>query len=173
LAIVAPAAAISRSWSQVAAGPRPGLEAAHLQPAESDPANLAAQYVEHLQLHPQDAEAREKLAVIYADHYGRLDMATDQLNQLIEQPHQPAKLVVHWLNLLADLQVRHGADLDAVRLTLERIIERYPNHAAAGMARNRLNLLKLEMKARGTSKAVKMGTYEQNIGLKYPRSRPG
>jgi len=146
---------------------------AHLQPAESDPANLAAQYVEHLQLHPQDAEAREKLAVIYADHYGRLDMATDQLNQLIEQPHQPAKLVVHWLNLLADLQVRHGADLDAVRLTLERIIERYPNHAAAEMARNRLNLLKLEMKARGTSKAVKMGTYEQNIGLKYHRSRPG
>jgi len=143
---------------------------AHLRPAESDPAKLAAQYVDHLQLHPQDTEAREKLAMIYADHYKRLDLAADQLDQLIEQPNQPAKLVVHWLNLLADLQLRHGADPEVARHTLERIIERYPNHAAADIARNRLNLLNLEIKARSKSSSVKMGMYEQNIGLK--RRRP-
>lgn len=139
---------------------------AHLRPVETDAGSLAAQYVEHLHLHPQDAEAREKLAIIYADHYGRLDLAADQLNQLVEQPHQPERRVVHWLNLLADLQLRHGAEPDTVRQTLCRIIERYPNHAAANIARNRLDLLKLEIKARATVQAVKMGAYEQNIGLK-------
>jgi tetratricopeptide (TPR) repeat protein len=138
----------------------------HLKPVETDPGHLAARYVEHLAEHPLDADAREKLAVIYADHYGRLDMAADQLEQLISQPHQPAKLVVGWLNLLADLQIRCGADYDTVRSTLERIIERDPNLAAAEIARNRLGRLKLELKANEKKTPVKLGAYEQNIGLK-------
>jgi len=139
----------------------------HLVPKGGDPAQQAQQYVSHLAQHPQDTEAREKLAVIYADHFHRLDMATDQLQQLIDQPNQPAKQVVHWLNLLADLQIRHSAGYDAVSQTLNQIIERYPTQAAAGMARNRLDLLKLELKAKETKQPVKLGTYEQNIGLKY------
>ena len=83
----------------------------HLRPVATDPAQQAEEYVKHLEQHPLDIEAREKLAIIYADHYGRLDLATDQLEQLIQEPNQPAKLVVHWLNLLADLQIRGGADL--------------------------------------------------------------
>jgi tetratricopeptide (TPR) repeat protein len=138
----------------------------HLQPTASDPTKLAAEYIEHLEQHPQDTEAREKLAAIYADHYGRLDLATDQLDQLINQPNQPARLVVHWLNLLADLQLRHGAGYDTVSQTLEQIIERYPNLAGAGIARNRIDLLKLQLKAKQTNQPVKLGTYEQNIGLK-------
>ena len=102
----------------------------HLRPAEADPAKLAAAYVKHLEQHPLDTEAREKLAVIYADHYQRLDLATIELNQLIETPNQPAKRVAHWLNLLADLQIQHGADYDTVRGTLEKIIERFPDLAA-------------------------------------------
>jgi len=143
----------------------------HLQRSAGVPAKLAAEYVEHLEQHPQDTEAREKLAAIYADHYGRLDLATDQLDQLINQPNQPAKLVVHWLNLLADLQLRHGAAYDTVLQTLEQIIERYPNLAAAGIARNRIDLLKLELKAKQTNQSVKLGAYEQNIGLKRGASR--
>jgi hypothetical protein len=105
--------------------------------------------------------------VIYADHFQRLDLAADQLQQLIDQPNQPAKQVVHWLNLLADLQVRHSAAYDTIAQTLSQIIERYPNQAAADVARNRLDLLKLELKAKETKQPVKMGTYEQNIGLKH------
>jgi tetratricopeptide (TPR) repeat protein len=139
---------------------------AHLRPTATDPAQLAAEYVKHLGEHPQDTEAREKLAVLYADHFKRMDLATDQLSQLINQPQQPARNVAHWLNLLADLQIRHGADYDAVRATLEQIIERYPNLAAAGMARNRIDLIKLELKAKQRSQPVRLGEYEQNIGLK-------
>jgi tetratricopeptide (TPR) repeat protein len=81
----------------------------HFRPTQTDPGLLAAQYVKHLEEHPLDTEARENLAKIYTDHYHRLDLATDQLEQLIQHPNQPSKLVVRWLNLLADLQVREGA----------------------------------------------------------------
>lgn len=142
---------------------------AHLQPAAADPAQTATEYVKHLESHPQDTEVREKLAVLYADHYQRLDLAADQLNQMIEQPNQPAKSVVRWLNLLADLQIRHGAGYDAAWTTLGRIIERYPNSAAADLARNRMDLLKLELKIHEQKPSVKLGQYEQNIGLKSRR----
>ena len=137
-----------------------------LKAAEPDPAQVAAEYVKHLEQHPLDMEAREKLAVIYADHYGRLDLATNELEQMIEEPNQPARLIVHWLNLLADLQIRSGAGFEAAQQTLQRIVDRDPDGAAAEIARHRLALLKLEMKSKEQSQAVKLGSYEQNIGLK-------
>ena len=144
---------------------------AQLAPAESDPEKVAAELVEHLVLHPNDAEAREKLAIIYTDHYRRPDLAADQLNQLIEVPHQTPKNVARWLNLLADLQVRGGADYGTVRKTLERIVELLPNHSATTLARNRIDKLKLEFKGRAGSGDIKLGTYEQYLGLK--QGRPG
>ena len=143
----------------------------HLRPAEIDPAKLAADYVKHLEQHPLDTEVREKLAIIYADHYQRLDLATGELEQLIEEPNQPPKRVAHWLNLLADLQIRHGADYDTVRGTLEKIVERFPDLAVAEMARTRLGRLKLELKGHKETPGVKLGVYEQNIRLKYGSRR--
>ncbi len=136
------------------------------KPAVTDPGQLAAQYVKHLEQHPLDMEAREKLAVLYVEHYQRIDLATGELEQMIAEPNQPEKLVVHWLNLLADLQIRSGAQYEAVRQTLQRIIDRNPNVAAAEMARNRLSLLRLELKANEKTGEVRLDTYEQNIGLK-------
>jgi tetratricopeptide (TPR) repeat protein len=137
-----------------------------IKPVEKDPAQEAAEYVRHLQIHPLDTEAREKLSILYADHYHRLDLAADQLDQMIQMPNQPGRLVVRWLNLLADLQIRNGSDFDTIRQTLQRIIDLYPTFAAAETARKRVNLLKLELKANQQKQAVKLGTYEQNIGLK-------
>ncbi len=138
----------------------------HLLPAEPDLAQEAAECVKHLEEHPLDTEARERLAVIYADHYGRLDLAASELEQMIEQPKQPARLVVHWLNRLADLQIRSGAGFEAAQQTLQRIVERNPNVAAAELARHRLALLRLELKSKEKSQEVKLGSYEQNVGLK-------
>ncbi len=139
----------------------------HLIPEEADPATLAMEYVKHLEQHPLDAEIREKLAVLYADHYQRLDMAAAELNQLIEAPNQPAKRVAHWGNLLADLQVRHGAEYETVKQTLEKIIARFAGLPAAEMAQSRLARLKLEIKGQKETPGKKLGVYEQNIGLKY------
>jgi tetratricopeptide (TPR) repeat protein len=138
----------------------------HLKPTETDPGLVAADYVKHLQLHPLDTHAREKLAVIYTSHYHRLDLALDQLEQLVQQPNQPPKNVVHWLNLMADMQVQENADVDLVRATLQRIVDLYPDLAAATTARRRIETLRLELKSKEKNKQVQLGVYEQNIGLK-------
>jgi len=143
-----------------------------IKPAEKDPAQLAVEYVRHLEQYPLDAEAREQLASIYADHYNRLDLATDQLEQLVQQPNRPPKLVTRWLNLLADLQIRSGADYETVKQTLQRIIDLAPEYAAAANARKRIGLLKLELKGKQLNEDVKLGTYEQNLGLKGQGTRP-
>ena len=142
---------------------------------ETDPERLAEAYVKHLEEHPLDMEAREQLAILYADHYRRLDLATSELEQMIAQPKQPSRVVNHLLNLLADLQIRGDADYETVRSTLERIAEREPNSPAAEIARKRIDLVRLELKGKEKTTLVKLGIYEQKIGLKHggaPR-RPG
>jgi hypothetical protein len=143
----------------------------HLIPEETDPAKLAAEYVKHLEQHPLDTEVREKLAILYARHYQRLDLATLELAQMINEPNQPTKRVAHWLNLLADLQIHGGADYETVRDTLEKILERFPGLPVADLAQSRLNRLKLEMKGKQETSDVKLGVYEQNIGLRYGTPR--
>ena len=138
----------------------------HLIPEETDPAQLAAEYVKQLEQHPLDTEVREKLAILYARHYKRLDLATLELAQMINEPNQPTKRVAHWLNLLADLQIHGGADYETVHDTLEKIIERFPGLPVADLAQSRLNRLKLEMKGKQETPDVKLGAYEQNLGLK-------
>jgi TolA-binding protein len=133
---------------------------------EVNPGLQAGEYVRHLESHPLDTEAREKLAILYASHFRRLDLATEQLEQLIGDPHQPAARTVHWLNVLADLQVEQGSDYDTIRATLQRIADRFPQLAAAEIAQNRISHLKLELRKRERSQTVKLGSYEQDIGLK-------
>ena len=124
----------------------------HLKIAETDPAKVAAEYVRHLEQHPLDTLAREKLAMLYAEHYHRLDMALGELEQLVQQPHHPPKQVIHWLNLMADLQIKEGAEFEPVRATLQRIVDQFPEMAGAENARRRLDSLKLELKAKATGR---------------------
>jgi tetratricopeptide (TPR) repeat protein len=147
---------------------RLGLDGASpdVRPPEQAPEEAVAEYVRHLEQFPYDNEAREKLALLYARHSARLDLAIDQLEQLISFPNQPAREVVRWLNLLADLQVQVGGDLEMARTTLRRIVELYPGSAAAQNALSRIARLKLEMRPKEQSPAVRLGSYEQNIGLK-------
>jgi tetratricopeptide (TPR) repeat protein len=142
---------------------------AHLVPAETTPAELATAYVQQLKDHPDDTETREKLAILYARHYQRLDLAAIELQQMIEEPNHAPRRVAHWLNLLADLQVHGGADYETVRATLEKIIERFPDFAVAEVARTRLGHLKLEIKGQEKTPEKTLGVYEQNIGLKSNR----
>jgi hypothetical protein len=144
-------------------------EPANVRAPTEDPAAVASKLVEHLRDHPQDSEARERLALIYAEHYQRLDLATGQLEELIAQPNLPPKHAVHWLNVLADLQIKNAGDTAAARAALQRVVELFPQSAAAENARNRMAHLELELRAKKKSQVVKLGSYEQNIGL---RNRP-
>jgi hypothetical protein len=138
-----------------------------LKPQEVDPGRLAAAHVKHLEAHPHDTEVREKLAAIYAKDFKRLDLATLELAQLINEPKHKPKQVAHWLNLLANFQIELGADVATVQATLEKIVASFPNLPVAEIAQRRLMLLKNEFKGRQTAADVKLGVYEQNIGLKY------
>jgi outer membrane protein assembly factor BamD (BamD/ComL family) len=141
-------------------------DTSHLKHKEIDPAALAASYVQQLTNHPLDNEVREKLALLYAEHYQRPDLAAMELEQLVQQPHQPAGKVVRWLNLLADIHVRFGQNEEGARAALNRIIERYPNLSHAQVAEQRLGRIRLEIKGQQKNESVKLGAYEQDLGLK-------
>lgn len=151
----------------------PGLEqkwGANLAPEENGD-DMAVKYVKHLEEFPHDTEIREKLARLYAEHYHRLDLAESQLEQLIQYPNQPAKQVVKWLDMLADLQVKHGATYETTRATLQRIIDFCPGAGAATVAQNRIERLRLEFKGQEKSQAVTLGSYEDDLGLKNRTSQ--
>lgn len=132
---------------------------------DTSPEEEAARLVQHLNEHPFDTEAREQLAIIYADHYGRLDLAADQMEQLIASPNPQQKQVVHWLNLLGDLHIRVAGDRAAAEAAVKRILERFPNTAAAANAEKRVAYMDLELNKKTKSQAIKLGSYQQNIGL--------
>lgn len=143
----------------------------HIKPKEIEPGRLAAAHVQHLAAHPKDAEVREKLATIYARDFKRLDLATMELEQIINEPRHTPKQVAGWLNLLANFQIELGADVETVRSTLQTILDRYPDLPIAEITQRRLVRLNNEFKGLGKTEGVKLGDYEQNIGLKY--GRPG
>lgn len=139
-----------------------------LKPPPEDHVADATKLLRHLDEFPLDNEAREKLALIYAEHFHRLDLASDQFEQLLAQPGVSTREITRWLNLLADVQVKYGDDLATARQTLERIIQQFSHSAAAENAQRRLNVLKLEAPL-AEREAMKLGTYEQNLGLKMKR----
>lgn len=121
--------------------------------------------VTHLNEFPDDWESRELLARIYVDHWHRFDLAGDQLERLINQPGAAPRQVAHWLNDLADVQLKSPAGLPAARLTLERIGQKFPASQWSELAQSRISLLGLDQRAKASPKTLKLGSYEQNIGL--------
>ncbi|HOB99222.1 MAG TPA: tetratricopeptide repeat protein [Verrucomicrobiota bacterium] len=145
-------------------GLRPDFEG--LKAPAPDPVARAEVLVRQLERFPLDSQAREELALVYACDFGRLDLAAEQLEQLVAQPCAPEAQVTRWLNLLAELQAREGGDVALARQTLERIIERSPESGAAEAARRRMATIGLELRAKKESRAVALGSYEKRLGLK-------
>lgn len=126
----------------------------------------AQEWVTHLEAHPNDWEAREKLATIYADQFQRIPLAIDQIRLLIDQPGQPPKRIVGWLNRIADLELRAQTGVDAARAALEEIRSRYPESPWSDQAALRLATLGRAERSHAPTPTLKLGVYEQNIGLK-------
>jgi tetratricopeptide (TPR) repeat protein len=146
---------------------KPGVEylgllkdQSHLLPKEVPYEQRAAELAAHLQEHPLDHEAREQLAAIYAGDYGRLDLATDQVEQLVALPGESPRHVARWLNMLVDFQLHCTGATEAAAATLHRIIDLFPNSAHAQKARDRLTTLALELKRYEKSRVVKLGSHE-------------
>jgi tetratricopeptide (TPR) repeat protein len=163
----------SVAMPQPEAGDRP-LGGPGPPPPEASPADEAQRLVQHLEAFPDDNEVREKLAALYVRHYQRLDLAAAELEQLLAQPNAPGRKRAHWLNLLADWQIEFGRDQEAARQTLQRIVDLFPDHSAGAMAQQRMQHLERELKKADQPASVKMGTYEQDMGLRRgPPKRGG
>ena len=115
---------------------------------------------------PDDNEAGERLGHMYATDFHRPEMGIGELERLIARPHQPAKEVARWLNAIADIQTKEQGDADAAAVTLQRIVDQFPNAAVADLARSRMHMLPLETRGQKKTAAVPLGEYEQRLGLK-------
>ena len=131
-----------------------------------DDGGEAMRLVHHLEQFPDDWTAREQLADVYERKWSRRDLATDEWEKLIQLTTATPRQTAHWLNLLADLQLRAPNGAGAARLTLERIGQRFPGTPWADQAESRIRLLGLDQRAKATPRVIRLGTYEQNIGLK-------
>ncbi|MCP5518658.1 MAG: tetratricopeptide repeat protein [Verrucomicrobiales bacterium] len=129
----------------------------HLRPVR-DPAAEAERLVQQLDQFPHDNRAREELALLYVEEFQRPDLAAEQLEQLIDQPHAPQRDVVRWLNLLADYALKSPTGLPAAQAALRRLIDRFPESAGAAAAKRRLGLLGYEARKAQTSQTVRFGS---------------
>jgi tetratricopeptide (TPR) repeat protein len=152
-----------------------GLRGSLLEPpsAQLSADALAAEYVRQLEKHPNDAETRQKLALIYAEEFDRLDLAVNQMEQLVTLPNATPHDITEWFNQLATLHIRHGHDTVAAENALRRIIDRFPKSAAATRAEARLAALPGELKGAAAATAAKaLGVYEKGLGLKAGSAAP-
>jgi tetratricopeptide (TPR) repeat protein len=149
----------------------PGKRGDNLHRADApppDPRVRVAELVEQLKLYPADTDAREELAVLYAAEFQRLDLAVEQLEQLIALPAEPPKHVARWLNLLATLHANYAHDQQAAEKALHRIMERFPGGALAAMAASRLATVQTEIKTAQSTPTKVLGVYDKDLGLKSP-----
>jgi hypothetical protein len=130
-------------------------------PPPEKPVDLASACLRKLEEHPDDNETRERLARIYAEDLGQLELARQELEWLIGQPRAPGREVTRWLNLLAHFELHNGGTLDAARVALQRIEERFPKSAAAEQARHRIALLALELRGKEKSQTFRLGSEKQ------------
>ena len=143
---------------------------ATVEEVEPDPSILANQYVKQLERHPMDTDTREKLALLYAEKFQRLELALDQLEQLIAHPSETPAHIGRWLNLVATLRIQQGKDMDGAVAALHRLIERFPKSAVAYAATTRLAHLDQELKGLEKGEVKTLGVYEQKLGLKKAAS---
>lgn len=107
-------------------------------PVAETPAEAEQKLLQRLEQYPRDNVTREQLVLLYADQFERLDWATRQLEIMIAAPNQQPREVVGWLERIADLQQRFGAEKRDVRRTLQRIIDLFPKSSSAERAQNRI-----------------------------------
>jgi tetratricopeptide (TPR) repeat protein len=142
--------------------PMPALNENLDEPADAGtPANtpeeslaLANQCVEKLKQNPDDAPVREKLAEVFADSLGQLDLALEQIGLLMEMPGQTPGKMAEWLALMAAWEIKYRGDGAGARKFLERLINEFPQSPQAFAAQRRIGLMNVEQRFRKLRPAV-------------------
>ncbi len=106
------------------------------------------QLIEQLTRDPNNAGDREKLARLLAEPLGKVGVAIEQLELLVQMPDQPDTKRAEWLSLAATWQSNLQQDQPASLETLERIVREFPHTPQAFAAHRRISLHKAEVAAR-------------------------
>lgn len=122
--------------------------------------------LDQVQAFPADSESRAELVRLLAEEVGDMESARAQISYGLAVPHQNARQISRWLNLLATVEIRHGHNLEGARRALQRIIDQYPDSAVAETSRQRMDGLVTELKGTEAKREVQLGTYERDLGLK-------
>jgi outer membrane protein assembly factor BamD (BamD/ComL family) len=157
--------------------PRLTLPSAVSERAADSPIGAAAvssetranELLRHLAQHPHDIEAREELARHYGYELDAPDLALQQIDELLQLPHQPPRHVAHWLELKAELLLRRDGNAAAAQAALRQVVERYPNTALADAAERRMATLTLGFRPKHTGQALRLGQSDPDLGLKLKR----
>ncbi len=116
---------------------KPGL-------TRADAAALANDLADRLRREPDNTAAREQFAILLAEHLGKVDLAVEQLELLIELPDQPERTVARWLGRIACWRLRLQHDEPAARAIYERLVRSFPHTPEAFEAQRRLTLAAVE-----------------------------
>ncbi len=116
--------------------------------------------------HPESIINREDLARYYFDHSKEWSMAIQQYEQLINMLGSTSSQKVEWLNKIVDIQLKSGASLEEMTLTLNRVIDIDPESAASNRAKSRIMHLPLEIRGVSQKKApLKLERRDEDLGL--------
>jgi hypothetical protein len=100
--------------------------------------------VDILKREPNNIQAREKLAILFAEQLNQPEQGIEQLRQVMDVPSASEGQKAQWLSLIAAWQLNHAHDKTAARETCQRLIREYPQSPQAFAAQRKLNLLEME-----------------------------
>lgn len=125
--------------------------------------------ISHLTDHPKNFAARKELVRRLAFEENEPQDAMRWVQEALEIPHQNLRQRAGWYNLLVDIQIQKLSNLVAAKMTLERLINEDPKSGVAELARKRIATLKRELDVLSKKDPIKLGEYEQDIGLKIKK----
>lgn len=112
----------------------------------ADAAAQANRCVDILKRDPNDAPAREKLALLLAENLGNAPHGIDQLRLLMDVSGVTERQKAKWLGLIAAWQLNYLHDRAQAEQTCRRLIAEYPESPEAFAAQRRLNLMEMEQR---------------------------
>lgn len=93
---------------------------------------------------PNHIGNREKLAIVFAERLGKVDMASEQLRLLTELPDTTEEQRAKWLAQIASWERSIRKDEKRFVALLEEILRDYPKTTQALAARRQLDLMEME-----------------------------
>ena len=115
---------------------------------------LANQLVAKLTADPNDTDAREQLATVFAEQLGKPDLALEQLELLVGMTDQTPEKAASYLARMAAWQVKYRGGAEAARETLNRLVRDYPRSPQAFAAQKELIMMNMSAKIKRTGAAL-------------------